>query len=275
MRVGRAERFRSASGWERLVRSVGGGLPAPVKPLLRRCYETSLDWFASDRLISTFPGGERVHLSARHRYLGWNPEEYGAFRASVRPGDIVIDAGANVGAYTLLFAQWVGRSGRVFAFEPAPATRASLVRHLRLNGLADRVDVIPAAIAADDGDARFAVDGHGGASHLFPSHDAANVIDVATTSIDGFCAQQRIQPNMVKIDVEGAELEALRGARTTLAAATIQLFVEFHPAVWKSRGIGRPDLERELIAQGLAAEPLDPAFDVWSTEGICARLRRL
>lgn len=275
MRVGRADTFRSASGWERLVRSVGGGIPAPVKPLLRRCYETSLDWFAGDRLISTFPGGERVHLSARHRCLGWNPEEYGAFRASVRPGDVVIDAGANVGAYTLLFAQWVGPSGRVFAFEPAPETRASLERHLRLNGLVDRVEIVPAAIAAENGEARFAVDGHGGASHLFPVPESAGVIEVATTSIDAFCAKRRIQPNLVKIDVEGAELEALRGARTTVATAPVQLFVEFHPAVWKARGIGRPDLERELNAQRLVAEPLDPAFDVWSTEGICARVRRV
>jgi FkbM family methyltransferase len=272
-RVGRAQRFRQSGGLERCVRRISGHVPGRVLPILRRCYEASLDRLPGDRLLSTLPGGERVRLSARHRYLGWNPEEYAAFRSAVRPGDVVIEAGANVGAYTLLFAQWVGSSGRVFAFEPAPDARSWLERHLRLNGLSDRVEVIAAAIAARDGVARLGIDPLGGASSLFP-RDAASGIQVRTTSIDMFCDERQVQPNVIKIDVEGAELEALEGAHRTIAGAPVLVFVEFHPAVWKARGIGRADLEREMRAQGLFPEPLDPAFDVWATEGVCARLCR-
>lgn len=272
-RVGRAERFRPSGGLERFVRAIRGRIPGSALPILRRCYEASLDRLPGDRLLSTLPGGERVRLSARHRYLAWNPEEYAAFRATTRPGDVVIDAGANVGAYTLLFAQWVGSRGRVFAFEPAPDARSWLERHLRLNRLTDRVEVIAAAIAARNGAARLGLDPYGGASSLFPS-GAAGGVQVRTTSIDAFCEERHIQPNVIKIDVEGAELDALEGARQTIVAAPVHVFVEFHPAVWKTRGIGREDIERELRAQGLTAEPLEPAFDVWSTEGVCARLRR-
>ena len=66
------------------------------------------------------PRGRVVLVAAEFRHITWNPEEYAAFRAAVRPGDVVLEAGANVGAYTMLFAQWVGPAGRVFAFEPDP-----------------------------------------------------------------------------------------------------------------------------------------------------------
>ena len=71
-------------------------------------------------------------LSARYRQLAWNPEEYAAFRAAVAPGATVLDVGANIGAYTLLFAHWAAESGRVVAFEPAQASVAGLRRQLQV-----------------------------------------------------------------------------------------------------------------------------------------------
>jgi hypothetical protein len=130
------------------------------------------------------------------------------------------------------------------------------------------------AVSNVDGAAAFTIDPHGGASSLKRAPGAGETIDVQTTTIDSFCARQRIQPRVIKIDVEGAELDALGGARRVLAAEPVALFVEFHPTVWAARGSGRPTLERELALQHLTAHPLDPALDVWSTEGICARLER-
>ncbi|MGH9412052.1 MAG: FkbM family methyltransferase [Vicinamibacterales bacterium] len=266
--VGRADRFRGDGAIERVVRRV----PPWIKPALRRVYETALESMPGDRLVAALPGGERIRLSARHRDMGWNPEEYAAFRAAVRPGDIVLDIGANVGAYTILFAHWVGSAGRVFAFEPAPDARHALERHVRLNRFDDRVEVVPMAVSNADGAAAFTVDPHGGASALKGAVGTGETIDVPTTTIDSFCARQGIQPRVIKIDVEGAELDALVGARRVLAAEPVALFVEFHPTLWPARGIGRPTLEVELALQHLTAHPLDPALDVWSTEGICARI---
>ncbi len=54
------------------------------------------------------PGGEVVLVAPAFRHITWNPDEYAAFRAAVEPADVVLEAGRNVGAYTMLFAQWAG-----------------------------------------------------------------------------------------------------------------------------------------------------------------------
>lgn len=274
-RVGEAERFRSGSWLERTVDRLRGGRATAAPPILRRAYEGLLDRLPGDHLVSVMPGGERVRLTARHRYLSWNPDEYKAFRAAVRPGATVCDVGANVGAYTLMFAAWVGEGGRVFAFEPAPEALAGLRRHVALNGFGSRVEIVEAAIASSTGRAPFAVHPSGGASSLSVQALAeAPVLSVQTDTLDHFCAARGVKPDVIKIDVEGAELDVLIGGRQTLARPGIEVFVELHPAVWAVSGVTRAAIERELHDQGFAAEPLDSAFDIWTTEGVCVRLRR-
>jgi FkbM family methyltransferase len=271
-----ADRFRSASRLERAVARLrargGGGAP----PILKRAYEYLLDHLPGDHLQARLPGGERVKLSARYRHLSWNPQEYAAFREVVRPGAVVFDVGANVGAYALVFAEWVGPRGRVYAFEPAPDAREGLLTHLRLNHLDDRVEVSDAAMSSAVGRAAFGLHPSGGASSLqIDSVDRARVIEVPAETLDHFCASRGVQPDVIKIDVEGAELDVLRGGRETLTRPGIQVFVEFHPAVWASIGIGRADIDAELARHGFSAEGIDPAFDPWNTEGMTVRLGRL
>ena len=273
--VGEANRFRTASWLERAVDHLRGGRQSPTLPIVKRAFEGLLDHLPGDHLVSTMPGGERVRLSARYRSLSWNPQEYHAFRAAVRPGAIVFDVGANVGAYTLMFATWAGPGGRVFAFEPAAEARAGLATHLALNRLSERVVVIDTAVAAAAGRASFAVHPSGGGSSLaIGSLKDAAIVTVATDSIDHICETRGVRPDVIKIDVEGAELDVLKGARRTLAQPGVEVFVEFHPAVWAVSGIGRTDIERELDSQGYVVEPLDPSFDPWSMEGVAVRLRR-
>lgn len=275
--VGRGEHFRTASWLERTASRLGGRRARPAPAILKRAHEFVLDHLPGDHLVSTLPGGERLRAAARYRHLAWNPEEYRAFREAVRPGATVLDVGANVGSYTLLFATWAGPAGRVFAFEPAPASRAGLQRHLALNGLADRVDVVAAAAAASVGFARFRTDGTSGANALEPpsTRASAPTIDVKTTTLDAFCEARRLRPDVVKIDVEGAELEVLKGARQVLASDAVQAFLELHPSILASRGVTADEIRTELAGQRLTAEPLDPSIDIWHTEGISVRLRRL
>ena len=272
VRTGRGDRFRTASWLERGVARVRGGRRGPAPRVLRRLHEIVLDHLPGDHLVSTLPGGERVRVSAQYRQMTWNPEEYQAFRDAVCRGATVLDVGANVGAYTLLFAIWAGPDGRVFAFEPAPASLAGLRRQLQLNQLAGRVEVVPVAIAGTVGTADFICDGASGANAL-GSGSTTGAIPVATTSLDAFCGERGLSPDVIKIDVEGAELDVLRGGRATLAGPGVQTFLEFHPSAWAARGITAAAMRDELASQRLVPEALDPAIDMWNTEGISVRLR--
>jgi FkbM family methyltransferase len=274
-----ANNFRKATLAERMARVLPAGAAlAPVRRVLKPLFERWLSRSAT-ALESRLPGGEVVRAAPAYRHITWNAEEYAAFRGAVQAGDVVLEAGSNVGAYTMLFAQWAGPAGHVFAFEPDPHAFHGLQTHIALNGLNERVTAVQAAVAdRDGGTLRFAMFGSSGISRLAGNHAApgTTICEVQTTTIDRFCTTHALAPTVLKIDVEGAELAVLRGARATIAAAgaRLRLFVEMHPQLWAELGISGDDLAAECDAQGLVAEHLDGSGDdLWSTEGVCLRLR--
>ena len=273
-----AQSFRAKTLAERIAESMpSGGAFGPVRRLLKPIFRKLLGRNA-DGLRSVLPGGEVLMVSPAHRHVTWNCDEYQAFRAAVRSDDVVLEAGSNVGAYTMLFARWTGAGGHVYAFEPDPAAYRGLRQHLALNGLSDQVTTVCAAIADDSTThLRFALFASSGISRMARDREeaGATIEEVPAWSIDRFCRTRGIAPVVIKIDVEGAELAALRGARATIAAAgsRLRLFVEMHPHLWPAFGITAGDIERECQAQGLIAERLDGATgDLWTLEGVCIRL---
>jgi FkbM family methyltransferase len=273
-----AHSFRTKTVAERIAEAVpSGGAFDRVRRLFKPLFQQLLGR-RNGGLRSVLPGGEVLQVSPAFRHVTWNCDEYEAFRAAVRAGDVVLEAGANVGAYTMLFARWTGDGGHVFAFEPDPMAYRGLQQHLSLNGLADRVTAVAAAIGDETTThLRFALFESSGISRMARERDepGATIEDVPAWSIDRFCAARGIAPTVIKIDVEGAELAALRGARATIAAAgpRLQLFVEMHPQLWPGFGITAGDVEAECRAQGLVVERLDGGTkDLWTVEGVCLRL---
>ena len=274
MEQGRAENFRSPSFIERVVAGVGGLLPRAVRGHASLAYARFLERVQPGRLVAQLPAGERVRVTAKHRYLAWNRYEYDAFRADIKPGDVVLDLGANIGAYSVLFARWTGDAGHVFAFEPAPESRRALIDMLEANGVADRVSVLPSAISASSGRASFRANGSDGGNRLIDG-DRAGSHTVETTTVDEFCRQMQLVPAFMKVDVEGAELAVLRGARRTIASTPdLKVYVEMHPRLWPELNVTQADVEGELRSQNLRAERLDGSADLWSLEGVCLRLVR-
>lgn len=146
------------------------------------------------------------------------------FQSSVRPGDVVFDVGANVGFYSLLASVLVGSQGKVYAFEPLPQNLRFLIRHLELNRVGN-VSAFETAISDRSGVARFQEARNNSMGKLAESGS----LTVNTTTIDelvacGECAP----PDLLKIDVEGAELAVLQGARQTLATRRPTLFLATH-----------------------------------------------
>lgn len=266
------ERMGNAAG-----RLIGEGW---LRRLLRGGFRRLLGLVTGGGPRSVLPHGEVVRIAPEFRYLTWNPIEYEAFRTVLRPGDAALDVGANVGAYAILFGLWVGDTGRVLAFEPAPDAMAGLRRHIGLNRLAHRVQPIQAAVADAVGEAGFVSEGSQGTNHLrrgAGDPTANTVITVPTTTIDAVCAEHHLRPRLIKIDVEGAELAVLRGARRTIAGMEQDagIFVEMHPAAWRAMGQSADDMRAELGAQGLRPVPLRETSDPWALEGECVRLERI
>jgi FkbM family methyltransferase len=274
MQTGIGRHYRAPSWLERVASGAAGRAPSWLRGPLKRAYSALLSALPGDHLTCRLPGGETIRVDPDYRHLAWNAEEYAALKRCARDGATVLDVGANVGCYTLLFAQWVGTGGHVYAFEPAAASRAGLERHLSINELSSRVTVRPEAISDRVGSATFVDAGTHGDNRLVPVA-TPDTRTVRSLTIDDFCDASGITPDVIKIDIEGAELAALRGARRTIAGrgAALALFVELHPTVWPSLGVTRADLEEELSRQKLAIEPLPGVDDPWSVEGVCVRLR--
>ncbi|HWQ14791.1 MAG TPA: FkbM family methyltransferase [Roseiflexaceae bacterium] len=134
-------------------------------------------------------------------------------------GDIVIDAGSCWGDTALYFAQRVGPAGQVYAFEFIPGNLAVLERNLALNpGLAGRVAVVRQPLWSAPGQ-ELAYQDNGPGSQICGQAPPGAAHTAVTTSIDHFVRERGLRRvDFIKMDIEGAELEALRGATETLRA---------------------------------------------------------
>jgi FkbM family methyltransferase len=142
-------------------------------------------------------------------------------RQAVAAGDTVADVGAHHGYFALLLSHWVGERGRVFAFESLPQNAEIAERNMALNGVSN-VRIIQSAVGASVGAVAIARDSSGVLSANAAATDALTVHVVALDEV----FDQNL-PDLLKIDVEGYELEVLRGARRCLAARP-KIALEFH-----------------------------------------------
>jgi FkbM family methyltransferase len=249
-------------------------LPGAARSWLKSLYDRALMAQTKGRgLQSTLPHGEVVRVHPAHRFMTWNPAEYEAFRSAVQPGVVALDVGANVGSYSILLGQWVGPGGKVFAFEPADAVYAGLVAHIALNRLEGIVEPVAAAVGEMEGSAPFVAASTAGEGRLAASSERPSG-SVPMNTIDAFCRARGIDPAFIKIDVEGWELSALRGARETIRRnrGRLALFVEMHPSLWPLLGVTKDEILAELESQSLRIVPLEETGDVWTIEGECVRL---
>lgn len=141
----------------------------------------------------------------------------------LKPGFRVVDVGANIGYYCLMFCRAIGPTGRIVAVEPSPENLPLLELAIRRNGMTDRVEVVSCAVGDEPG-----VVGLGSGTNsgvLKAANDAP--FRVRLDTLDNLI-QGPI--DMLKIDVEGFEAFALRGAKRILREQRPTLFIEIHPA---------------------------------------------
>lgn len=182
------------------------------------------------------PGDVKVGLRYRET-LGLSSLLYGTFELAeltfvgryLKPGEMAMDIGANVGIFSIVMGAAVGALGRVFAFEPVPSNVLRLERNLQKNGLGN-VKIFPLALGVSDGQMmlRMATDpAYPSLQEVQDGLGDGTEVPVQVRSLDGVW-EELGRPNIafVKMDVEGAEPDVLRGASCFLIACRPTLLVE-------------------------------------------------
>ncbi len=146
------------------------------------------------------------------------------FEKIVYPGAVIYDIGANAGYFSLLAAEMTGEKGLVYAFEPLPRNIDFIKWHIRLNKMVN-IQVIEAAVSDQIGEAYFDLGASTAMGHLAKSGELA----VTSVTLDGLLDEGKIQPpNIIKLDVEGAEFLALSGAQKLVETYQPIIFMDTH-----------------------------------------------
>jgi FkbM family methyltransferase len=258
--AGRSLGISSARRLARLMGSAEGLTEAGVTRIAHRISPRVAD--RNPRLVKISPEWAATDIAVRRQGLHWRldlrdnlqavlyyagryePAVTRFLRAELKPGDVVLDIGANIGLHSLGAARQLrelGGGGKVIAFEPAADSLDKLRAAAELNGLADLITLVPVALgerkyqAALHADSRYDPADSGVRSL---QADGEVVQDVPVIRLDDWAREQSLdRVDVVKLDVEGSEAAALAGATRTL--------VRFQPRAVLVED-KRPDLRRRL-----------------------------
>lgn len=206
--------------------------------------------------------GRRTYM---HMYLFGKglaeKREQQLFRQHLRPGMTIVDMGANIGFYTVLFSQLVEARGTVYAFEPDPFCSSILSDRIRKLPV-QNVHVETAALGETEGEVTLYCSKRDRAENrIFPFDPAVPVetVQVPVLSLDSYCRTHRIDHiDAVKIDVEGNEVSVLRGMREIMARSPpAWMFIEFCPEQLQGAGASPEAFWQALAADGYDCYSLD------------------
>ena len=180
-----------------------------------------------------------VHIGRSLDLYGeWAEAEMELLGLLCQPGDLVVDVGANIGTHTVFLARRVGPGGRVFSFEPQRLAFQLLCANIALNDLGNVV-ALPCAAGQEMGtiqvpDLDYGAAGNYGGLTLCAAADQAHSVPAPITTLDRL-ARDHLAPDglrcrLVKIDVEGMELEVLQGAAQFIAATAPFIYLENNDA---------------------------------------------
>jgi FkbM family methyltransferase len=172
----------------------------------------------------------------------------------------VLDIGAHIGLVSMPLSQVIAAGGQVFAFEPSAANRATLMRHLSLNTIGN-VEVVELLVGDKDVE-DVALFEHAGVSGMntrarVKSDDTYLETHHTQCALDTFCRTRGIRPDVIKVDVEGAEFAVLEGAREILAAAKPVMVISIHPQHLNALGRDAAELHALAAASGYTVSDTD------------------
>jgi len=187
------------------------------------------------------------------------------FRHVLRPGDTVFDVGANEGWFSMVACQCVGPTGRVLAVEPQERLWPVILENASLNHLAN-LSLLPFGVSREEGVVSM---------NLYPTLNSGSsnfsakkrrfdkVQRVTVMPLENLIDQSGVDRiDLMKIDIEGFELEALRSAGRHLGSTIRRLVVEIHPPLLQARGESEQEV-RALLAERSYRSRLVEGVEVW------------
>lgn len=206
----------------------------------------------------------------------YEPPIQQAIAANLAPGDIFFDIGANIGFFCLIAARRVGPRGQVYAFEPVPRNAEAVAESARLSGF-DTVRVFAEAAGATTGRGQLLLADHIGGAALASAGappDMSGRLEVGIVTIDDAIAHRGLRPpSLVKIDVEGAEIDVLGGMMETLRGHRPKVIYEVDDATREGLDRKARKIAEFLTAAGYALKPLPASYDnrEWQVEHVFAQ----
>ena len=174
-------------------------------------------------------------------------------RDNIKEGDIVIDVGANIGYYTLIFAQLVGSSGKVFAFEPEPKNFEILKKNIEINNYQNIV-AEQKIVSDKSGIVKLFIAEHGIVGHRINQQKSSQkFIEVESIILDNYIKKLNLDSkiNFIKIDVEGSEPKVLEGAKGIMQKSNqLKIFTEFNRESVKEYGVEPKEMIDLLYRNG-------------------------
>jgi FkbM family methyltransferase len=181
------------------------------------------------------------------------------FEKAVKNGDVIIDLGANIGYFSLLAAKLVGENGRVYSFEPEPKNFSYLKKNIEINNY-NWVEPFQKAVSDKNGKTKLFICEYETGHHTINQNEGIkayrpqakvnpdNFVEVETVALDDFFKDKGFRIDVIKMDVEGAELLALGGMDKILRAnQNIKLFVEFFPLLMEKMGSSPHEFIRKFL----------------------------
>ena len=192
------------------------------------------------------------------------PDFMDIIEQEVNHGDTAFDLGANIGYVSMFLAKYVGDSGKVYAVEPSPRNFEILNENINLNNLSGTIEAFNLAVAAQTGVCELNISKESNLNSFRKTKHTVDTIEVNTTSIDDFFEDKK-SLNFIKMDIEGAEVEALKGINTILDKLDrpFKILMEVHPMYYEEEEFAR-ELERlfslgfktkYLVSAGTAKPP--------------------
>ncbi len=207
--------------------------------------------------------GHKLHLDP-HDSLGlsvrgsYEPFQTRLLQQRIRTGSVVLDIGALIGYYTLLFAKAAGPTGRVYAFEPEPHNYALLGRNVEINGY-QNVTLVNRAVTDRTGSVRLFISEENSGDHRsYASSDDRESIEIQSVALDDYFRHLDIAIDVVKMDIQGGEYHALTGMQSLLSRSpSVTLATEFWPHGLSAAGIDPVGYLSLLFESGFLTYEID------------------